>query len=99
MPRIEVIMEQTQAGEFARLVGLLDQRTMGAVLLISGEAFELSRELCHKFARPNSKKLAELGVAYRNVSESIARGAPLEDLYAVLGALSKETYDLCAVPL
>lgn len=85
MPHIEVKVENRPGrGNIAKLVPLLDQRTKQEVLLIPGEAFELSRALVETFAAPSSAALGEFAFCMREVSDCIYRGHSRERLITMI---------------
>lgn len=96
MPHIEVKVEQRMGRGVAKLVPLLDQRTMQEVLLIPGEAFELSRALVETFAAPANRELGEFAFCMREVSDAIYRGQPLAQIRALIGIVSEQAQKFCA---
>ena len=93
--RIEVKVERRLGRGVAKLVPLLDRRTMQEVLLIPGEAYELSRALVETFATPASRELGEFAFCMREVSDNIYRGRPLSELRALIGIVSEQAQKFC----
>jgi hypothetical protein len=90
MPHIEVKVEQRLGRGVAKLVPLLDQRTMQEVLLIPGEAFELSRALVETFAAPETPELGEFAFCMRELSDAIYLGRPLAELTCIIAIVGEQ---------